>query len=219
MCPFLVHFLAKHPQARRVMLLVGVATVVAGSVGAGFSSTPTQLILTQGALYGMGSGLVFAPNMSLIDEWFLRRRSLAYGIYFASSSLSAAIIPPVLRMILQKYSAKATLVGWGVFVAVVLSVTLLGVRPRLSPPSDTRSGDESGTRGVKAISYSFFRTPLFWLVIISNVLQALSQYLPAVYIPSFATEVTGSSSAAASVLLTIYNVSSALFQPFIGIFA
>ncbi|KAK3314214.1 major facilitator superfamily domain-containing protein [Apodospora peruviana] len=224
MCPFLVHFLSGRAQLRKPLLYTGTAIVVAASIGAGFAHTPTQLIMTQGVLYGVGSGLIFAPNMSLIDEWFVKRRSLAYGIYFACSSISAAIIPPVLRIFLGRYSAKATLVGWGIFVGVVLSIALLGVRPRLPPSSKmtaagTREMNEKFNPLSGQVSYGFLRTPLFWLVIVSNVLQALSQYLPSVYIPSFATEVTGTSPEKAAVLLTIYNVASAVCQPFIGIVA
>jgi MFS family permease len=177
MCPFLVHFLSGRAQLGRVLLYVGMAIVVAASIGAGFSHSHTQLILTQGVLYGFGSGLIFAPNMSLIDEWFIRRRSFAYGIYFASSSISAAVIPPVLRALLQRYSTKATLVGWGVFVGIALNITLILVKPRL--PTAETAEKVSGN-----ISYGFLRSPLFWLIMFSDVLQAFSQYLPSVYIPS-----------------------------------
>lgn len=191
--------------------------MVAASIGAGFSHTPVQLIMTQGILYGLGSGLVFAPNMSLIDEWFIDRRSLAYGIYFACSSISAAIIPVVMRSLLARYSAKVTLVGWGIFVAVVLSIALTGVRARL-PPSNT-GGDEKVNPLSGDVSYEFLGKRLFWLIMLSNVLQALSQYLPSVYIPSYATAVTGTSAESASALLAIYNIASAIFQPFIGLLA
>jgi len=174
--------------------------------------------MTQGVLYGLGSGLIFAPNMGLIDEWFIRRRSLAYGIYFASSSISAAILPPLLRELLQKYSAKTTLVGWGIFIAVALTIALLNVQPRL--PS-TKAAETAGVLNPLSSDKSnkFLTKPLFWLVIFSNVLQAFSQYLPSVYIPSYATEVTGTSSQNAAFLLTIYNIASAICQPCVGILA
>lgn len=71
--------------------------VVAASLGAAFSTTvsrvpaafsadelrlvqPSQVILTQGAMYGIGSGLLAAPSMAYIDDWFLERRGLANGI-------------------------------------------------------------------------------------------------------------------------------------------
>ena len=217
MCPFLVHLLGGRARLRRVLLYGGTAIVFAASLGAAFSYTPTQLIMTQGVLYGVGSGLIFAPNMSLMDEWFIKRRSFAYGIYFASSSIAAAIIPPVLRVLLQNYSSKATLVGWSIFVGVVLNIALLGLRPRL--PKATTEMQEKINPLSGNVSYRFLKSPLFWLMMFSNVLQASSQYLPSVYIPSYATEVARTSPQAAAALLTIYNIASAICQPFIGILA
>lgn len=39
-----------------------------------------QVIMTQGMMYGLSSGLLFAPCISFVDEWFLKRRGLANGI-------------------------------------------------------------------------------------------------------------------------------------------
>lgn len=36
--------------------------------------------MTQGLLYGVGSGLLFAPSVSFIDEWFIERRGFANGL-------------------------------------------------------------------------------------------------------------------------------------------
>ena len=204
-------------RLRRALLAAGSAIVVAASIGAGLSHSPAQLIVTQGVCYGLGSGLIFAPNMSLIDEWFIQRRSLAYGIFFAGSSVAAAIIPPVMRILLARYSARATLVGWGIFVGVVLGTAVASVRARL-PSSSTEMYEKFDPLSGNA-SYGFLRRPLFWLILLSNVLQALSQYLPSVYIPSYATAVIGVSSERASALLTIYNVASAVSQPLMGLLA
>jgi hypothetical protein len=39
-----------------------------------------QVIMTQGLLYGVSSGMLFAPCISYVDEWFFERRGLANGI-------------------------------------------------------------------------------------------------------------------------------------------
>ncbi|OGM44714.1 hypothetical protein ABOM_007354 [Aspergillus bombycis] len=123
-----------------------------------------------------------------------------------------------MRVLLAKYSVKATLVGWGIFVAVVLGISLIGVRPRL--PSSSRSAEHEKENPLSGqFSYGFLRKPLFWLILLSNVLQALSQYLPSVYIPSYATAVIGATSANASALLAIYNIASAICQPLLGLLA
>lgn len=78
---------------------VGAVLVVASTLGAAFSKTVSscrlgeyikyvvltaikavQVIMTQGFLYGVSSGLLFAPCVSFVDEWFLERRGLANGL-------------------------------------------------------------------------------------------------------------------------------------------
>lgn len=44
------------------------------------SSKAVQVIMTQGLMYGLSSGLLFAPCLTFVDEWFLKRRGLANGI-------------------------------------------------------------------------------------------------------------------------------------------
>jgi MFS family permease len=80
------------------MMWTGMVLVVASSLGAAFSTTVSttlmsqtkwlglqftkalQVIMTQGLMYGFSSGLLFAPCISFVDEWFLQRRGLANGI-------------------------------------------------------------------------------------------------------------------------------------------
>lgn len=77
--------------------------VVASSIGAAFSTsvsnrTPmrtrpvvltstkaVQVIMTQGLMYGLSSGLLFAPCLTFVDEWFSKRRGLANGILYVGA--------------------------------------------------------------------------------------------------------------------------------------
>lgn len=39
-------------------------------------------------MYGLGAGMLFAPTMNYMTEWFAKRKSLAYG--FMSVARSSA---------------------------------------------------------------------------------------------------------------------------------
>jgi MFS family permease len=41
---------------------------------------PLQLIICLGPLYGIGAGMLFAPTINYMSEWFDKKKSLAYGI-------------------------------------------------------------------------------------------------------------------------------------------
>jgi len=48
--------------------------------------------MTQGVLYGIGSGFLFAPCVSFIDEWFLVRRGFANGLLYYSLTTDAKMV-------------------------------------------------------------------------------------------------------------------------------
>ena len=52
-----------------------------------FATTTAHLILSQGIAYGIGASLAYAPTIVFMDDWFVRRKGLAFGIMWASSFL------------------------------------------------------------------------------------------------------------------------------------
>lgn len=48
-----------------------------------------QLVICLGPIYGLGAGMLFAPVVNYMSEWFVKRRSIAYGI------LSAHFLTPL----------------------------------------------------------------------------------------------------------------------------
>ena len=49
-----------------------------------FSTTTTHLILSQGISYGIGASLAYAPTILFMDDWFARKKGLAFGIMWVS---------------------------------------------------------------------------------------------------------------------------------------
>lgn len=45
-----------------------------------FSTTTTHLLVSQGIAYAIGASLAYSPSILFIEEWFVNRRGLAYGI-------------------------------------------------------------------------------------------------------------------------------------------
>ena len=42
-----------------------------------------QIVICLGPIYGLGAGMLFAPVVNYMSEWFVKRRSIAYGILSA----------------------------------------------------------------------------------------------------------------------------------------
>lgn len=49
-----------------------------------FATNVTQLIASQGVAYGIGASLSYSPTIVFMNEWFVRRKGLAFGIMLVS---------------------------------------------------------------------------------------------------------------------------------------
>jgi hypothetical protein len=80
------------PVLRRISSPIGLAILIIALVLSSFSTTVWHLILTQGCLYGAGGIFLYAPIIVFVDEWFIRRKGLAYGVMWVSKAQYYRII-------------------------------------------------------------------------------------------------------------------------------
>ena len=81
--PISLYTLEAWPSIRRLSSIVGLAIVVSALLASSFSSQVWHLILTQGVLYAIGGSLLYSPTMFYLDEWFVKKKGLAFGIMWA----------------------------------------------------------------------------------------------------------------------------------------
>ncbi|KAK7438828.1 Mch2p [Colletotrichum acutatum] len=208
--PFLLKIITAYPHYRGYMMWSGMVLVVASSIGAAFSTTAVQVIMTQGLMYGFSSGLLFAPCLTFVDEWFLKRRGLANGIFFGAPNIAAAGLSPIFSVLLKRFGPRTTLIGWAVFTAVIISLGILSVRPRRTSKSEM----EAAARQSSSVT-RVFKKPVFWLFVFSMTLQSLANNLPANYLPSYATDL-GISPEKGALLVTFLSLFGIIGQISLG---
>jgi len=76
---------------------------------------------------------------------------------------------------LEKYGQRTMLIGWCITVAILSVPAIYFLRERIAP--QVGHGASSG-------SFNFIRTPMFALLQAGNILQALGNFLPGIYLPS-----------------------------------
>lgn len=104
-------------------------------LAASYATSVAHLILTQGVLYGIGGSLLYNPFLFYLDEWFIRRKGMAYGIFFSGTGLFGAFIPAILQWGLDNYGFRLTLRIWAlVVVRFRLLAFSLGPFPAFPPP-------------------------------------------------------------------------------------
>ena len=60
-----------------------------------------QLLLCQGLLTGLASGMVFCPTHAITAQWFKKRRSLAAGVITTGASVGGTTIPIIARNLID----------------------------------------------------------------------------------------------------------------------
>lgn len=82
------------PNFRRPSCGLGIVLVTIALVVSSLSQGVWELILTQGVMYAIGGILIYNPVLLFLDEWFVRKKGMAFGIMWvslASSSFSPCV--------------------------------------------------------------------------------------------------------------------------------
>ncbi|KAI2602074.1 MFS general substrate transporter [Hypoxylon sp. NC1633] len=186
-------------QYARWMSIFGLFTMCLSLAMSSFSTTVPHLIVTQGILYAVGGGIAYCPCILYLDEWFMRRKGLAYGIMWSGTSLAGVVLPLLLQWLLHSFGFRTTLRLWSGIVFVLTIPLSFFVKPRLP---------HSATRHVKPFNMSIFKIPSFWLYQLANVVEAMGFFLPGIYLPTYANIVFGAASYSSATTILLLNVAS-----------
>lgn len=113
--PLAFLFVQRYPHLRRKTSWVAFAILLASLVAASFATTVPQLIATQGVMYAVGGVVLYFPAIQVLDEWFVRRKGLAFGVMWAGTGASGVVFPFVLEWLLDTYGYGTALRIWAVF--------------------------------------------------------------------------------------------------------
>lgn len=151
--PFAGFSLQRWPAQRKKASIFGLVLILISLLAASYATSVAQLILTQGVLYGIGGSLLYNPFLFYLDEWFIRRKGMAYGVFFSGTGLAGSFIPAILQWGLDNYGFQLTLQIWAlVVVRFGLSLSPLVLYP-LSHHSPQIS-DSSRNRAYSSLSLS-----------------------------------------------------------------
>jgi len=81
----------KWPWLANVSKWAGVPLMAASLVAGSFATKVSHLIITQGALYAIGGSIVYCPALTFVDEWFVHRKGLAFGVMWVSLDSSLTV--------------------------------------------------------------------------------------------------------------------------------
>ncbi|KAK4189528.1 monocarboxylate transporter 10 [Podospora australis] len=197
--PLIMALNRTYPRIARYSTIVGLLLMCLALALSSFSTTVPQLIVTQGIFYAIGGSVAYSSCILYLEEWFVQKRGLAYGIMWSATGLAGVIIPLVLEYLLTAVGVKTTLRVFACAVFILTAPIAYYIKPRLPIPtvSAARKIDLGFVLGKPFLRYQLF-----------NVVEAVGFFLPGIYLPSYARGVLGANPFPSVVTMLLVNVAS-----------
>jgi MFS family permease len=106
----------------RITMIVGNALAAVGLAGVYFAQEIWHLYLLY-ILIGLGGGFGgFVANTTMINNWFIKKRSLALGIFQACGGLGGLVFPPLVTALMSGMGWRS---AWLVLAAIVIVIPVI----------------------------------------------------------------------------------------------
>lgn len=192
-----------------------VLTICSLLVGAGlmliyFIDSAWQLYFLYAVLIGIGMGGLFAPQMSTVARWFIKRRNIMTGLLMAGRGVAGFIGPIIITWLIYTYSWRQSFLFVGAAVFVLVLVGAQFIRRDPSQMGLLPYGEGSAQKG-KDRSYATglslkeaLHTRKFWIFGIIIFCAGFCVNTLTVHIAPMAID-QGISPAVAAIILSIMN--------------
>ncbi|KAJ5232593.1 hypothetical protein N7468_005549 [Penicillium chermesinum] len=187
------------PKYQRIGCAAGVLLMCLALGLSSLSQNVTHLILTQGIFYAIGGSIAYSPCILLMEEWFDRRKGLAFGVMWAGTGLGGVILPICMQQLLDKYGFRTALRAFAIALFLFTAPLVYFVKPR-GPVTHSRPSPAPP-------NLRFLFTSTFALFQVCNIVEALGFFLPSLYLPTYA-EMLGASSSLQALTVILFNVAS-----------
>jgi len=206
----------------RTLFPLGAIFLTIGLAFASLINAVWHLYVLFGVVLALGiNTLAYAPHMSLIPRWFIRKRGLAGGLVIAGTGLGTLTIAPLIQFAIDNVGWRSSfLVLAGIIIGVVVPLTALfqrnsprdvgqfpdGIEPpareihTVRPMAFGKNPQFTGTSAQWTLKAALF-TRAFWWLGLANftvgftnnmlVLHQAAHVVDAGYTPSLAASIVG----------------------------
>lgn len=158
-----------------------------------------QIILSQGVCIGIGAGCMVVPALSILPQYFLKRRALAVGMAVCGSSIGGVVYPLIFQALIDKSGFRWTcrILGFIALATCSFAAVVMQIRQK---PRKVRS----------PIDPTAFREPAYILYCTAMFFSNFGFFPPIFYLQSYALSHGLEDRNVALNLLAILNAASAL---------
>ncbi|ESK83941.1 mfs monocarboxylate [Moniliophthora roreri MCA 2997] len=182
----------------------GTVIMAVSLITASFSTHTWHLYLTQGILFGIGSGFAYIPAVTIPSLWFTKHRGLAMGISASGYGIGGLVLSPVTEKLISTLGFRWALRVTGISVFAVLSVADVFMKPRATQIHSTK------------IDRGLMKTWLFASLCSIGLLSGPGFYVPIFYLPSYVRNKLGRSAQDGATAAALIAGSSAVGRIVMG---
>lgn len=161
------------------------------------------LIVTQGALFGLGSLFAETPTLTMINTWYERKRGLAYSLIFSGADVFSIIYTFLITYLLSAHSLKFTLsiLTGTIFWICGPAIILLRKHPVEKNPQ-LNQNSRTSSRVANRAEFRYYRRPVYYLLSLVDLCHSLAHNIPYIYLPSFSKDLGHAHILSAALLAT-----------------
>ncbi|XP_068580947.1 solute carrier family 16 member 6b [Cebidichthys violaceus] len=134
----------------RPVVMMGGFLMSLGTITSTFSTSINEMYITIGIVSGLGYSFAFLPTITILAQYFSRRRALVTSVASSGESFAIFAFAPALSTLKEHIGWRYCLVVLGTFQASVIGCGLL-LRPIIIEPEPVKKGKESESLPVKQL--------------------------------------------------------------------
>ncbi|XP_022078540.2 monocarboxylate transporter 7-like isoform X1 [Acanthochromis polyacanthus] len=120
----------------QVVVMTGGLLISSGTIATSFTSSINQMYFTYGIVAGLGYCLTFLPTVTILSQYFDRRRSLVVAVASTGEALSMFALAPAFSALRDHMGWRHTLAVIGALQSIIIVCGAL-LRPIIIKPKGT----------------------------------------------------------------------------------
>ncbi|KAF8901161.1 major facilitator superfamily domain-containing protein [Gymnopilus junonius] len=208
----LIAFFQRYPEYAKPSMWICLFICVVSLIVSSFATQIWHLILLQGVIFGLSAGILYAPIVMWLSDWFVTRRGLAGGIIFGGSGVGGFVFPLAMGYLLNAVGFRWTLRIWALALGACCGIALIGVNPRIpvrKPSMDVPRHPWFPT------DLSRLKSPLMAIILGTNIVQALGFFPVSLFVPTYTSSLL-SGTLPSTIVLALFNAASVIFYIMFG---
>uniref|UniRef100_UPI003AAB24A6 monocarboxylate transporter 7-like n=1 Tax=Centroberyx gerrardi TaxID=166262 RepID=UPI003AAB24A6 len=135
------------------VVMIGGLLIATGTITTGFTTSINQMYITTGVVAGLGYCLTFLPTVTILSQYFNRRRSLVIAVASTGESFSMFALAPAFSALRDSIGWRYTMVVIGALQgSIIVCGALLRpiiIKPRVARETET---DDPSVSELEALS-------------------------------------------------------------------